>query len=210
MTVKCPSQGTDFHLCSWYRWPGWWNWSETPVQYHTHSIIPGWLHHLITWNGNAVADVTRGSPVQLEVVAIIKTKGRMFTSSYEEETAAIESALTWKSTDPTMLQLPFSFSKTVNHYVKLSYHQILVPLQFTIPLSHSPLPFSFNGSLAILPFCLLRLQTTQEQKRWHAACQVMQTLMPNQMKSLWLTCKNTHTHIFFQTGFWTFRYWEKR
>ena len=32
-----------------------------------------------------VAVVTRGSPIQPDVVIIIKTKGRTFTSSYEEE-----------------------------------------------------------------------------------------------------------------------------
>ena len=37
----------------------------------------------------------------------------------------------------------------VNPYVKLSYHQIFVPLQFTIPLTPFHLPFSFNGYSAI-------------------------------------------------------------
>ena len=52
-----------------------------------------------TRNGDAVAVVTRGSSVQPEVVTSIKTKGRTFTSSYEEEAAAMESALTWTSTN---------------------------------------------------------------------------------------------------------------
>ena len=46
-----------------------------------------------TRNGSAAAVVTRGSPTQPEVVTILKTKGRTFTSSYEEEAAAMESAL---------------------------------------------------------------------------------------------------------------------
>ena len=46
-------------------------------------------------NGGAAAVVTRGSPLQPDVVTTIKTKGRTFTSSYEEEAAAMESALSW-------------------------------------------------------------------------------------------------------------------
>ena len=51
-----------------------------------------------TKNGGAAAVVTRGSPTQSEVT-IIKTKGRTLTSSYEEEAAAMESALSWTSTN---------------------------------------------------------------------------------------------------------------
>ena len=51
-----------------------------------------------TRNGGAAAVVTKGSPTQPEVVTIIKTKGRTFTSSYEEEAAAMESALSLTST----------------------------------------------------------------------------------------------------------------
>ena len=47
----------------------------------------------------AAAVVTRGSPQQPEVVAIIKAKGCTFTSSYEEEAAAMESALSWTCTN---------------------------------------------------------------------------------------------------------------
>ena len=50
-----------------------------------------------TRNEGAGAVVTKGSPIQLEVVTTIKTKGRLFTSSYEEEAAAMESALSWAS-----------------------------------------------------------------------------------------------------------------
>ena len=52
-----------------------------------------------TRNGGATAVITRGSPHQPEVVAIIKSKGRTFTSSYEEEAAAMESALSWTGTN---------------------------------------------------------------------------------------------------------------
>ena len=50
-------------------------------------------------NGGAAAVITRGSPHQPEVVAIIKAKGRTFTSSYEEEAAGMESALSWTRTN---------------------------------------------------------------------------------------------------------------
>ena len=43
--------------------------------------------------------VTRGSTHMPEVVIIIKSKGRTFTSSYEEEAAAMESALSWTGTN---------------------------------------------------------------------------------------------------------------
>ena len=51
-----------------------------------------------TRNGGAATVVTRGSPVQPEVVTTIKTKGTTLSSSYEEEAPAMESALTWTST----------------------------------------------------------------------------------------------------------------
>ena len=52
-----------------------------------------------TRNGGAAAVAIRGSLHQPEVVAIIKAKGRNFTSSYEEEAAAMESALSWTHTN---------------------------------------------------------------------------------------------------------------
>ena len=53
---------------------------------------------------------------------------------------------------PIILQSLHSFAQIANHFVKPSFHQILVPLQVTIPLTPSCLPSSLNGSLAILPF----------------------------------------------------------
>ena len=50
-------------------------------------------------NGDAAAVVTRRSQLQSEVVTTIKTKGRTFTSSYQEEAAAMEPALSWTSTN---------------------------------------------------------------------------------------------------------------
>ena len=52
-----------------------------------------------TRNGGAAAVVTRGYPLQPDVFTIIKTEGRTFTSSYEEEAAAMESALPWTLTN---------------------------------------------------------------------------------------------------------------
>ena len=49
--------------------------------------------------GGAAAVVTRGSPLQPDVVTIIKTKGHTFTSSYEEEAVAMESGLSWTLTN---------------------------------------------------------------------------------------------------------------
>ena len=48
-----------------------------------------------TRNGGAAAVVIRGSSLQPEMVTTIKTRETTFTSYYEEETAAIESALSW-------------------------------------------------------------------------------------------------------------------
>ena len=52
-----------------------------------------------TRNEGAVAFVSRGSLLQSVVVTIIKSKGRTFTSSYEQEAAAMESALSRTSTN---------------------------------------------------------------------------------------------------------------
>ena len=55
------------------------------------------------------AFVTRGSSIQPEVVTTIKTKGRSFTSSYKEETGAMESALSWASTNASHLSMAILF-----------------------------------------------------------------------------------------------------
>ena len=46
-------------------------------------------------DGGAAAVVTTGPPTQPNVVETIKHTGRKFTSSYEEELAALESAISW-------------------------------------------------------------------------------------------------------------------
>ena len=62
-----------------------------------------------TRNRGAAAVVTRGSPTQPEVVTTIRCKGRMFTSSYEEEAAAMKSALSWTPTHKhhSSISIPF-------------------------------------------------------------------------------------------------------
>ena len=51
-----------------------------------------------TRNGGTAVVITRRPPTQFEVLTIIKTKSRTFTSSYVEEAVAMESTLTWIST----------------------------------------------------------------------------------------------------------------
>ena len=62
-----------------------------------------------TRNGVAAAVVTRGLPLQLDVITTRKTKGRTSTSSYEEETAAMESALTWTLTNASYPSISILF-----------------------------------------------------------------------------------------------------
>ena len=52
-----------------------------------------------TKNGGAAAVVTRGFPLQPDVDTTIKTTGQTLTSSYEEEAATMESALSWTLTN---------------------------------------------------------------------------------------------------------------
>ena len=68
--------------------------------HHTKlTISPTPINQLVKvkeW-GNAEV-ITRGPPIQPELLRTIKTKGRTFTSSYKEELAVMESTLTWTST----------------------------------------------------------------------------------------------------------------
>ena len=93
------------------------------------------------------------SPVMIaEVVTTIKTKAKTFTNSYEEEAAAMESALSWTSTNTNHLSISVLFGQRVSPCVKLSFHPILEHFQSTIPSTPYHLLSLFNGSLAILPF----------------------------------------------------------
>ena len=69
------------------------------------------------------------------MVTTIKTKERTFTSSNEEEAAAISQHYHGHQPTPTILQSSYSLAETANPYVKLSFHQIHVPFQFIIPLT---------------------------------------------------------------------------
>ena len=91
---------------------------------------------------------------------------KTFISSYEEKhllTLTSTKLLSWNqhypghTPTPTIFQSPYSFAQTANPYVKLSFHQILEPSQFTITSTPYHLPFWFSGSFAILQF-----QTTIE------------------------------------------------
>ena len=62
-----------------------------------------------TRNGGAAAVVTRGLPLQLDVITTIKTNARTSASSYEEETAAMESALTWTLTNASYPSISILF-----------------------------------------------------------------------------------------------------
>ena len=78
-----------------------------------------------TRNGGTEAVATRESPVQPEVETTTKTKGRMLTSTYEEESAATESALTWTSTNvnnPSITTLFCKDSKSLFKAVISSNH----------------------------------------------------------------------------------------
>ena len=110
------------------------------------------------------AFVSRGSPLQPDVVTIIETKGRAFTSSCEEEVAAMESDYLGHSPLPTIIQSPYSFAETVSPCVMPSYHHILECSPSTIPSVPFHLQSLSSGSLAILLFQATTLQTKQPKK----------------------------------------------
>ena len=100
----------------------------------------------------ATGVVTRGSPLQSEVVTTIKTKGRIFNSSYAEEAAAMESALSCTSTNVNYLSISILFCTDSKSVCEALISSNLEPFQFTISLTPFRLPSPFNGFLAILPF----------------------------------------------------------
>ena len=64
-----------------------------------------------TRNSGAAAIISTGSPTQPTVASIIKIKGRAFTSSYDEEIAAMEAALQWTSTNANFVQTSIFVSR---------------------------------------------------------------------------------------------------
>ena len=152
MATKHPLQGANSHHCSWYHWQG----DDIDLKHWCllTIIVLYQADYTIYFDGStsggrrnegAAAVVTRESPIQPEMVTTTKNKGRTFTSSYEEQAAAMDSTCPGHPPMSTILQLPYSFAQMASHYVK-------IPLQFTILLTPSDLPSSFNGFLAILPF----------------------------------------------------------
>ena len=86
-----------------------------------------------TRNRGAAAVITRGSPLQPDVVTTIKTKGRTFTSSYEEEAAAMESALSCTLTNAN------------HHSITILFWTDSKPL-FEALISSHPRTFSIHNS----------------------------------------------------------------
>ena len=115
-----------------------------------------------TRNGGAAAVVTNGSPPQPDVVTTIKTKGQAFTSSYEEEAAVMESALSWTLTNANHPSITILFSRGSKSLCEalISFH----PWTFSNHNSINSISSLFNGSLAILPLQVMISQTKQPKK----------------------------------------------
>ena len=87
-----------------------------------------------TRNWGAAAVVIRVSPIRPKAVITIKTKGRTFTSSYEEEAAVMESALSWTSAN-------------VNHSsISIIFHTDSKSLCEAL-ISSNPRPSSIDNSI---------------------------------------------------------------
>ena len=105
MATKHPLQGANSHHCSWYHWQG----DDIDLKHWCllTIIVLYQADYTIYFDGStsggrrnegAAAVVTRESPIQPEMVTTTK-KGRTFTSSYEEQAAAMDSTLSWTSTN---------------------------------------------------------------------------------------------------------------
>ena len=97
MEVKHHSQGTNFHLCSWYKAHDidlkcWCSLTLIASYQADYTIYTDGPASAGTRNGSTEAVVTRESSVQPEMVTTIKTKIRTFTSSYKQEVDAMEAA----------------------------------------------------------------------------------------------------------------------
>ena len=106
-------------------------------------------------NGGAAAVVIRGSPLHPEVITTVKTKGRIFTSSYEEEAAAMESALSWTSANanhPSISILFCTDSKSLceilisSHPQTFSIHSSINSISSSIFIQWIPAHSSIPGN----------------------------------------------------------------
>ena len=112
-----------------------------------------------TRNEGAAAVVTRGPPLQRDVVTTIKTKGRTFTSSYEEEAAAMKSALSWALTNANHDSITVLFCIDSK-----SLCEALISSKLSIPSTTFRLQSLSSGSLAILSFQVTISPTKQLKK----------------------------------------------
>ena len=96
-------------------------------------------------NSGTAAILSMGSPTQPTIVSTIKIKGRVFTSSYEEETAAMEAALQWIYTNANSVQTSIFICTDSQYYVRHSHHATLKPHPFVNAYHPFHHPFSYNG-----------------------------------------------------------------
>ena len=125
-----------------------------------------------TRNGGAAAAVTRGSPLQPDVVTTIKTKGRTFTSSYEKEAAAMESALSctltnanhhsitilfWTDSKPLFEALISSHPRTFSIHNSSNFISSSIFIQATISPTKQPKKPQSSPQTQLFPFLYLVL-----------------------------------------------------
>ena len=106
-----------------------------------------------TRNGGAAAEATTRSRLQPEVVITIKTKGRTFTSSYEEQAAAMKPALSWTSTNanlPSISILFYTDSKSLCE-VLISFHPRTFSIQNSINSISSSISIQWIPSHSAIP-----------------------------------------------------------
>ena len=105
-------------------------------------------------NGGAAAVITRGSPLQPDVITTIKTRGQTFTSCYEEEAAAMESALSWTLTNANhhSITILFYTDSKSSCEALISSHPRTFPIHNPINSTSSSIPIQWiPGHPARLP-----------------------------------------------------------
>ena len=99
-------------------------------------------------NRGAAAVVTRGSPLQPDVVTIIKTKAVPLPAPMRRKQFPWNLHYPGPSPMPAIIQSPYSFAQTVSPCVKPSYHHILERSPSAIPSVPFHLQSLSSGSLA--------------------------------------------------------------